>query len=238
MLLFKKPFWDGLVAGAITLTFRRWQKPHVRVGGRYRCHPIGVLEVDDVRLVRVGSITPADASRAGFPSCEALVAYLRAIAPLDDATEIYRVELHHGGDGDRVELALDDALTEEDVDAIAEKLRRMDRDGPWTKRTLAIIQKNPRVAASKLAKKLRRETLDFKTDVRKLKKLGLTQSFEVGYEIAPRGRAFMEKSMEKRGVLKSSPAPSPRARSRRAASKAPRCPSPAGSATPRRHAAR
>ena len=46
MLLFKKPFFAGLQSGAITLTFRRWQKPHVRPGGRYRCHPIGVLEVD------------------------------------------------------------------------------------------------------------------------------------------------------------------------------------------------
>jgi hypothetical protein len=27
--------------------------------------------------------------------------------------------------------------------------------------------------------------------VRKLKKLGLTQSFEVGYEISPRGRAYL-----------------------------------------------
>ena len=42
MLLFKKPFFAGLQSGAITLTFRRWQKPHVRPGGRYRCHPIGV----------------------------------------------------------------------------------------------------------------------------------------------------------------------------------------------------
>jgi hypothetical protein len=200
MLLFKKPFWDGLVRGAIDLTFRRWQKPHVRAGGRYRCHPIGVLEVDDVRIVLAGSISSADAVRAGFASREALVAYLAELAPLDDATEVYRVELHHGGDGDRVELALEDALTDEDVAAIAEKLRRMDRDrgGPWTRKTLAIIEKHPRVAASKLSAKLRRETLAFKADVRKLKKLGLTQSFEVGYEIAPRGRAYLAKTRRRR----------------------------------------
>lgn len=191
MLLFKKPFWDGLVSGAITLTFRRWQKPHVRPGGRYRCHPIGVLVVDAVDLVPVASIGDADARAAGFATRAALVDYLAELGPLDDATPIYRVALHHGGDGDRVDIALDDDLSDDDVRAIRERLAKMDRDAPWTKKTLAIIDEHPRVAASKLAEKLGRDTASFKADVRKLKKLGLTQSFEVGYEIAPRGRAFL-----------------------------------------------
>jgi hypothetical protein len=36
-----------------------------------------------------------------------------------------------------------------------------------------------------------RERLEFKRDVRKLKELGLTLSLEVGYELSPRGRAFV-----------------------------------------------
>lgn len=191
MLLFKKPFWEGLQRGTITLTFRRWQRPHVRAGGRYRCHPIGVLEVDAIELVTSRAITTADALRAGFPTRDTLVAYLAELGPLDETTPIYRVELHHGGDGDRVELALQDSLTTEEVEAITAKLARMDRGTAWTAKTLAAIGKQPRVAASKLAKKLGRETLPFKTDVRKLKRLGLTQSFEVGYEIAPRGAAYL-----------------------------------------------
>lgn len=191
MLLFKKAFFAGLTSGAITLTFRRWQRPHVKAGGRYRCHPIGVLQVDDVRLVTVADLTPADARAAGFDSHPALVAYLGELGPLAAETPLYRVALHHGGDGDRVEGALDAALTADDVAAIAGKLARMDRDGAWTAKTLAVIGKHPRVAASKLAVKLGRETLPFKVDVRKLKKLGLTQSFEVGYELAPRGLAYL-----------------------------------------------
>ena len=198
MLLFKKPFWDGLVSGAITLTFRRWEKPHVRVGGRYRCHPIGVLEVDDVRTVTVGSIPEGDATRAGFPSREAILSYLGELGPLDDSTSVYRVALRYGGDGDRVALALVDSLTADDVETIAAKLARMDGKKPWTRETLALIAKHPRVAASKLAAKLRREKLDFKADVVRLKKLGLTQSFEVGYEIAPRGRAYLEATRGRR----------------------------------------
>jgi hypothetical protein len=191
MLLFKKPFFAGLQDGSITLTYRRWQKPHVRPGGRYRCHPIGVLEVDGIELVTVAKIRDTDAVAAGFATRDTLVAYLAELGPLDDTTEVYRVELHHGGDGDRVELALHDQLTAADVAEIRAKLDRLDRDEAWTKKTLAIIAKHPRIAASQLAKKLRRETLPFKVDVRKLKKLGLTQSFEVGYEISPRGRAYL-----------------------------------------------
>lgn len=191
MLLFKKPFHAGLAGGTITLTFRRWQKPHVKPGGRYRCHPIGVLQVDTVALVPVAAITDDDAKRAGFSTRAEAIAYLEELGPLTDATEVYRVELHHGGDGDRVELALEDQLGEDDIATIRGKLARLDKESKWTAKTLAIIGAHPRIAASQLAKKLGRETLPFKVDVRKLKKLGLTQSFEVGYEISPRGRAYL-----------------------------------------------
>jgi hypothetical protein len=192
VLLFKKPFWEGLTSGAITLTIRRWQKPHVRPGGRYRCHPIGVLEVDEVGTVPVGSLTDEDARRCGFADRPALLAQLAELGPLDDETQVYRVALHFGGDGDRVEMALDEQLTAADVAAIRMKLATMDGDTPWTAATLAIIAAQPRVAASKLAAALGRERLPFKEDVRRLKKLGLTQSFEVGYEISPRGRAYLD----------------------------------------------
>ena len=198
MLLFKKPFWEGLQSGAITLTFRRWQKPHVKPRGRYRCHPIGVLEVDAIELVTVASITAHDAQRAGFPSREALVAYLAELGPVEATSTVYRVELHHGGDGDRVELALEAELSDDDVEEIRGKLARLDKGGAWTAKTLAVIDKHPRVAASQLAAKLGRETQPFKTDVRKLKKLGLTQSFEVGYEISPRGRAYLASANRRR----------------------------------------
>jgi hypothetical protein len=185
MLLFQKRFHAGLVDGSVRRTFRRWDRPHVRAGGRYRCHPIGVLEVDAISKVRVRDITEADAAACGFPTRAELLAYMGDPLP---QTEVFRIDLHHGGDGDRVEIALDDKLSPDDVATINKKL---DKLGPWTRETMKLIARHPRVAASKLAAKLGRETLPFKVDVRKLKKLGLTQSFEVGYEISPRGRAFM-----------------------------------------------
>ncbi|WP_225771433.1 hypothetical protein [Inquilinus sp. Marseille-Q2685] len=38
-----------------------------------------------------------------------------------------------------------------------------------------------------------REIAAFKTDVRKLKALGLTESLKVGYRLSPRGRALLER---------------------------------------------
>ena len=193
MLLFQKRFHEGLVAGTVTLTFRCWDKPHVKAGGRYRCHPIGVLEVDRVDRVRVADIAPKDVRRSGFATKEELVALLASTqgGALAKDAEAWRVEFHHGGDGDRVAIALEDDLTPADVEGIEKRLKRMDAKAPWTAETLALIGKHPRVAASKLAATLGRETAPFKADVVKLKKLGLTQSFEVGYEISPRGRAFL-----------------------------------------------
>ena len=56
MLLFQKRFHTGLVQGDVTVTFRRWDKPRVKPGGRYRCHPIGVLEVDRGSRLTLGDL--------------------------------------------------------------------------------------------------------------------------------------------------------------------------------------
>ncbi len=193
MLLFQKRFHEGLVNGSVTLTFRSWAKPHVKPGGRYRCHPIGVLEVAGVERVRVADISQRDARRAGFDSLDEMLDYARPMSDvaIKASTQMWRVELRYVGDGDRVEIAIDDQLGPDDLERIRAKLERLDARRPWTAETLAIIADNPRVVASELAAKLGRETAPFKVDVRKLKKLGLTQSFERGYEISPRGRAYL-----------------------------------------------
>ena len=105
---------------------------------------------------------------------------------------MFRIELRYAGDGDRVPLALEDKLSAEDISQIDERLARLDRKEPWTRATLALIEKHPRVAASQLAAILKQEKAPFKANVVKLKKLGLTQSFEVGYELSPRGKAYWQ----------------------------------------------
>jgi hypothetical protein len=193
MLLFQKRFHAGLVDGSITRTLRLWVTPRVKPQGRYRVHPIGVVEVTAMERRPLGELTDADAKAGGFGSRDELLAYMAPVAkrPLTDDTLVFDVTLRHGGDGDRVPLALEAALTAADLDMLRTKLARLDRHGPWTTKVLKLIEKRPRVAASQLAASLGRETEPFKVDVRKLKKLGLTQSFEVGYEVSPRGKTYL-----------------------------------------------
>ena len=195
MLLFKKRFHQGLVDGSVTLTVRLWDKPHVKTGGRYRVHPIGVVEVDAVERITLGALSEDDAKRAGFVDLAELIEYAKPVAkgPLTAQTPIFKVGLHHGGDGDRVQLALETALDQAAVEAICKKLTKLDAKGAWVKKTLQLISRRPKIAASKLAASMGRETEPFKIDVRKLKKLGLTESYEVGYGLSPRGRAFLAK---------------------------------------------
>ncbi|MHB1137901.1 MAG: hypothetical protein ACYC2O_03025, partial [Microthrixaceae bacterium] len=56
-----------------------------------------------------------------------------------------------------------------------------------------LIDAHPRLRAADLALLMAdpQETQAFKTDVRKLKALGLTESLEVGYRLSPRGEVLL-----------------------------------------------
>ena len=200
MLLFQKRFLSGIVSGAITLTFRHWPRARVKPLGRYRVHPIGVVEVAGVERIRVAEISDKDAHRAGFDNRDDLLAYLKPAARgwFGPATEVFRIEMRYAGDGDWVPLSREDKLSAEDVAEIDRRLARFDREAAWTRQALRIIQQHPRVAASKLAARIKRDKDAFKADVVKLKKLGLTQSFEVGYKLSPRGEAYWNLAQRRR----------------------------------------
>ena len=188
-MLLKRETLEGIAEGRITLAFRRWKRPTVRAGGELRT-AIGVLAIDGVDAVSEGDITDSDASSAGFPTRDALIAELNR-RPEGD---LYRVALHLAGDDPRTALREQDALDGEAVAAIAARLARFDRSsrhGPWTETVLRLIETSPGVRAPDLAASLDRETQPFKRDVRKLKELGLTESLEIGYRLSPRGRAWL-----------------------------------------------
>ena len=189
-VLFQKRFWPLLADGSVTVTFRRWKQRQAVAGGRYRT-PAGFIEVDRAEIVEPSSVTDADAIAAGYPSAAELLAGLdrRSDAPL------YRIDFHYVGTHDpRAELAADAVLSAADVVEISRRLERMDRNAPggaWTATTLRLIEEHPGTRAPDLAAAVGRETFDFKRDVRKLKALGLTTSLRVGYELSPRGVAYL-----------------------------------------------
>jgi hypothetical protein len=177
----------GIEAGRIEAIYRRWERARVKEGSTRRT-AVGVLEVKSVDEVDPGSVTPADASAAGYES----VAALLASAGSRGGT-LYRIRLRYIGPDPRV--ALRQAIPDEkEMTELIGLLKRLDASsghGPWTWDTLSLIAENPGVRAEDLAASMGREKMPFKLDVRKLKELGLTESLRVGYRLSPRGESLM-----------------------------------------------
>ncbi len=175
--------------GTLDLAFRRWDRPRVKVGTRMRTG-VGVVEVTSVERVPVSALRADDARRAGAPTVTAL---RQALAHRTDRP-VWRVGLRYAGADPRE--ALREQLPDADeVVRIRDRLDRLDaasRHGPWTRASLELIDRNPGVRAPDLAAQLGRETQDWKTDVRKLKELGLTESLAIGYRLSPRGEVVLD----------------------------------------------
>ncbi|MBO9522002.1 MAG: hypothetical protein J7518_10740 [Nocardioidaceae bacterium] len=179
--------------GSVTLAFRRWRKQDVKPGARFKT-AAGVLEVGTVEVVE--DITDAEAVLAGHRDA----ASVRKRLAGEEDWPVYRVTLRWVGEDPRIALRESAELSDEDVAVIDVRLERLDKassHGPWTMRTLDLIRRHPQRRAPDLAAMEGRETAPFKIDVRKLKNLGLTVSFAVGYEISPRGLAYLERTQRR-----------------------------------------
>lgn len=92
-MIFSKELRDAVISGELTVSFRLWRRPKVRVGGRYPVGPVQI-EVDTVELVPFSSITPDDVRQAGEPDLETLRRRAAHAGPIDADTVLYRVEFH------------------------------------------------------------------------------------------------------------------------------------------------
>lgn len=65
IMQFTERLREPISRGKITTTIRIWQRPHVKVGGRY---PLGegAVEVTSIRQIEIADITPAMARASGF----------------------------------------------------------------------------------------------------------------------------------------------------------------------------
>ena len=178
----------GIADGSVTLAFRRWDRPRMRPGSTQRTGA-GVIRIDTVEEIDPATLTDDDAARAGVRS----LADLRRLLDRRDGAHVYRMRVSLAGADPRVALREQTRLSQAERRAVDEQLDRWDdaRGAPWTRELLRLIAAHPALRAPDLAASLGRETLSFKRDVRKLKELGLTHSLSVGYEISPRGRAYL-----------------------------------------------
>ena len=90
---FSRELRDDIAAGDITLTFRLWQRPRAKVGGRYHVGR-AEIEVDSIELVPFSSISAADVRRAGETDRETLRARAAHAGPITDDTLLYRIAFH------------------------------------------------------------------------------------------------------------------------------------------------
>ena len=84
---------DPVLVGSVTLTYRLWTRPKVKVGGRYAVGP-GWIEVDDIELVPFATVTARDVRRCGEADHEALRHRTAHAGPVADDTLVYRIEFH------------------------------------------------------------------------------------------------------------------------------------------------
>lgn len=196
---------ERIASGELTLSFRRWRSPQARPGGRYRVGA-GAVEVDEVREIAPSEITAADARAAGYASADEVLAAIerQRRSGSDPVAPLYRVAFHYAGAhmDPRKQLAADDALGDEELNDLIGRLGKMDersQRGAWTRATLEAIAAQPGRRAGDLAAAQGCETARYKTDVRKLKALGLTISLEVGYQLSPRGEVALAALRERSG---------------------------------------
>jgi hypothetical protein len=187
-------------AGEIDLAFRLWRKPTVKAGGRLRT-AVGELAIQSVDVVDPATITDQDAQRAGCASADALRAELFTARPArgrtakpDASSAVYRVEVRWVGGDDRAARRVT-LLDPAELDTVAARVRAMDArsaKGPWAIRALELIAAWPGRRAPELAELAGWETAPWKTNVRRLKELGLTESLPVGYRLSPRGEQVLD----------------------------------------------
>ena len=188
-MLFKSRFYSGIIDGSISRTFRRWKRLQVVPGNRYR-QPFGEIEVLSAKEVEEGSITERDAKLAGYDSRNEL---FDELAKYRDGT-LYQIDFRFAGADRRIALRQKDDLSEADIDVMVKRLARLDKassHGPWARRALELIDRNPAVVSTVLAAEMGVERPVFKLNIRKLKESGLTESLEVGYRLSPRGKRLL-----------------------------------------------
>ena len=193
---FEQRLRDGLNDGTITVAFRRWRRVQVVAGHHYRTGA-GMVAAESVEVVTPGAITAAQAKAAGYPDAAALRSDLRG----DPGLPLYLIRFRRLDEPDPRDVLRNSPLTDADAEALRRRLARMDegKHGPWTRAFLTQIAERPEVNSTYLAEALGWDRPEFKLHVRRLKALGLTISFNVGYRLSPRGEAYLAWLRAQRG---------------------------------------
>ena len=87
---FTKRLREPIKRGDVTCTIRIWQRPRVKVGGRYKMDG-GFVVVDRIAQISLSDVTPALAVRSGFDG----VVDLLKTAKHGSGENVYLVDFHY-----------------------------------------------------------------------------------------------------------------------------------------------
>lgn len=189
-MLFKQEHLQGIQSGTVTKAFRKWAKPVVKNGSQIKTS-IGVVEVIAIVKCKLSEIREIDAVQAGYQNLKSLSDLLNKI-PLGD---IFCITVRYKSADPRLELREQTTLSDEELELLKNKVARLDqfsKQGSWTILILNAIRNHPKLKAADLAKKTGKEKDWLKLNIRKLKNLGLTISYEPGYTLSPLGMYFLD----------------------------------------------
>ena len=89
-MVFAKRLRDAVMRGEVTCSVRIWQRPRVKVGGRYPLGP-GAIHVTALREISLAHITPDLARQSGFQG----VVDLLKVARHGPGETVYLVEFEY-----------------------------------------------------------------------------------------------------------------------------------------------
>lgn len=89
-MVFTKRLREGVRRGFITCSVRIWQRPQVKVGGRYRMDE-GEIVIDSIEAITLNDITQDLAIESGFQSRSDLL----KVAKHGSGENVYLVRFHY-----------------------------------------------------------------------------------------------------------------------------------------------
>lgn len=195
MLLFPEEEHDKIRAGALTVTFRDWDKIRVEEGKEYKSFNLGFVRVEEVGYIDIKKITDEDLSAAGFMDMEDFKAVFRKRNPGFNfgSGRVIRIRFSYLGSDNRSASRV--KPNEKELIKIMERLVEIDVLSTLDIKcddVLGSLDRKEAKNSAVLAKQFGIELQDIRQRMTQLKKEGLVDLRRDGYTITIRGKAYLE----------------------------------------------
>lgn len=200
-MLFKSKILKKIADGEVTIAFRKWNRPSVKTNGTLKTS-VGLLKIMSVEKVLLSHVTQSEIEKAGYTCMTQLEAELN----MKKEGQIYCISFQLTGPDPRIELRETTDLSANELDVLIQKLEKWNSNEQapiknWVYRIFLFLYDEPGGFARHYAAKLNVEKEWLKTNMRKLKNLGLTISEGRGYTLSKRGVTVLKFWIERNSNL-------------------------------------